>query len=80
MLAVSLTGGVLGALLLLLTPGATFEHLVPWLLLFGIATFAFGKRGSVILSATSRSARGRWWCSSSCWASTAATSAVRSGS
>ncbi len=49
MLAVSLTGGVLGALLLLLTPGATFEHLVPWLLLFGTLTFAFGKQGSAIL-------------------------------
>ena len=49
MLLASLIGGVIGALLLLVTPGATFEHLVPWLLLFGTLTFAFGKQGSVIL-------------------------------
>ena len=40
----SVVGGVLGALLLLHTPQATFMHLVPYL--FGIATllFTFGKR------------------------------------
>lgn len=39
MFALSILGGLLGALLLLVTPGETFRDLVPWLLL--IATFAF---------------------------------------
>ncbi|WP_043698981.1 sulfite exporter TauE/SafE family protein [Tepidimonas taiwanensis] len=40
--ALAATGGVLGALLLLVTPAATFRALVPWLLLFATAVFAFG--------------------------------------
>lgn len=39
MFALSVIGGLLGAALLLVTPGETFRSLVPWLLL--IATFAF---------------------------------------
>jgi hypothetical protein len=44
LIAISLIGGVLGAVLLLHTPETTFMHLVPYL--FGVATllFAFGKR------------------------------------
>jgi len=44
LITISIIGGVLGAVLLLHTPQATFMHLVPYL--FGIATllFAFGKR------------------------------------
>ena len=38
----SLVGGLLGALLLLVTPNALFADLVPWLLLFATAVFAFG--------------------------------------
>ena len=44
LIAISVLGGTLGALVLLRTPQATFMHLVPYL--FGMATllFAFGKR------------------------------------
>jgi uncharacterized membrane protein YfcA len=42
--AIAATGGVLGALLLLLTPASTFRALVPWLLLFATAAFALGPR------------------------------------
>ncbi len=39
---VSLAGGVLGAFLLLSTPVSIFTGLVPWLVLFATATFAWG--------------------------------------
>ncbi len=51
-LAVSLSGGALGALLLLFTSDTTFRHLAPWLLLMATLLFAFG--GSV-----SKALRGR---------------------
>jgi uncharacterized protein len=38
----SATGGVVGALLLLVTPATVFAGLVPWLLLFATALFAMG--------------------------------------
>ena len=41
---VSLAGGLVGALLLLLTPGATFDRLLPWLLLGASGVFALGPR------------------------------------
>jgi uncharacterized protein len=44
MLAVSLVGGLVGALILLLTPSKTFDAIVPWLLLVGTLVFAFGVR------------------------------------
>ncbi len=40
--AISLTGGIVGALLLLATPPAFFARLVPWLVLFATAVFAWG--------------------------------------
>ena len=40
--AISLAGGVVGALLLLATPPTFFAHLVPWLVLFATAIFAWG--------------------------------------
>ncbi len=40
--AVSLLGGMLGALLLLATPADFFARLVPWLVLFATAVFAWG--------------------------------------
>jgi uncharacterized membrane protein YfcA len=40
--ALSLVGGLLGAVLLLVTPNAVFADLVPWLLLFATAIFALG--------------------------------------
>ena len=40
----SALGGVAGALLLLVTPARVFAGVVPWLLLFATALFAFGPR------------------------------------
>ncbi len=40
MLGISIVGAVLGASLLLLTPPAAFNRLIPWLLLFATALFA----------------------------------------
>src|SRR5262249_57940484 len=40
--AISLTGGILGGLLLLLTPQPVFSRLVPWLILFATLIFAGG--------------------------------------
>ena len=51
LMALSLAGGLLGALLLLWTPNEVFARLVPWLMLFATAVFALGNFGP--------SARGR---------------------
>ncbi|MBP2232752.1 putative membrane protein YfcA [Azospirillum agricola] len=40
--ALSLIGGLVGALLLLVTPNALFADFVPWLLLFATSVFAIG--------------------------------------
>lgn len=45
LLVISLVGGALGAVLLLLTPSRIFEHMVPWLVLFATAAFAWGSFG-----------------------------------
>lgn len=42
LIVISLTGGALGALLLISTPASIFEHLVPWLVLWATAIFAWG--------------------------------------
>ena len=42
LVAISLAGGALGAGLLLLTPSSFFARLVPWLVLFATALFAYG--------------------------------------
>jgi uncharacterized membrane protein YfcA len=44
MAAVSLVGGVAGAILLVATPETTFDGLVPWLLLGATIVFAFGPK------------------------------------
>lgn len=44
MLAVSLAGGLTGALLLLFTPQKTFDIVIPWLLAAATLVFAFGPR------------------------------------
>lgn len=44
MLGVSLAGGVTGALLLLFTPQATFDHVLPWLMLVATVVFTFGPK------------------------------------
>ncbi len=42
LVVISLAGGVLGAVLLLVTPSSIFQHLVPWLVLFATSVFAWG--------------------------------------
>jgi uncharacterized protein len=42
LVAISLIGGALGAVLLLATPPAFFARLVPWLVLFATSVFAWG--------------------------------------
>ena len=42
--AITAFGGLAGALLLLKTPGATFDRIVPWLLLIATLALAFGRR------------------------------------
>jgi uncharacterized membrane protein YfcA len=49
LLPVSLAGGITGATLLLLTPEATFDAVIPWLLLLGTLAFAFGRRAGAAL-------------------------------
>ena len=49
LLAISVAGGLVGALLLLFTPNKSFDAIVPWLLLIGTVTFAFGPQLSVVL-------------------------------
>ena len=53
-------GGLLGAGLLLLTPGRLFEGLVPWLLALATALFALAPRLSRLGGPASASAPGRW--------------------
>jgi len=42
LVAISLAGGVVGAILLLATPAAFFARMVPWLVLFATAVFTWG--------------------------------------
>jgi uncharacterized membrane protein YfcA len=44
LLPITLAGGVTGAVLLLVTPGAAFDLVIPWLLLLATLTFAAGPR------------------------------------
>jgi hypothetical protein len=44
LVSVSLAGGVVGALLLLRTPGETFLKILPWLMLFAVLLFIFGPK------------------------------------
>jgi uncharacterized membrane protein YfcA len=44
LVSVSLAGGVVGALLLLRTPGEKFLKILPWLMLFAVALFIFGPK------------------------------------
>lgn len=45
LLAISLAGGAVGAILLLVTPSHIFAHLVPFLVLFATIVFAWGSFG-----------------------------------
>lgn len=58
MVAASLGGGAVGALLLLRTPQARFDAVVPWLLLAATVAFAGGQR---LAAALGRAMRVRAW-------------------
>jgi uncharacterized protein len=44
LLPISVAGGLVGAVLLLVTPGGAFDLVIPWLLLLATLTFAGGQR------------------------------------
>ncbi len=48
-IAISITGGLIGALLLIFTPSKNFDKIIPWLVLFGGVAFIFGKQLSALL-------------------------------
>jgi uncharacterized membrane protein YfcA len=56
LIGLSILGGVLGSLLLLVTPASVFSFVIPWLLGFATLLFAFGKQVSAW--AASRSGQG----------------------
>lgn len=49
LLPISMAGGLSGAILLLVTPGAAFEQVTPWLLLLATLTFAGGREFGLAL-------------------------------
>jgi uncharacterized membrane protein YfcA len=49
LLPVSLVGGAVGAVLLLATPSALFDAILPWLLLLATLAFAFGQQAGLAL-------------------------------
>jgi uncharacterized membrane protein YfcA len=54
MLAVTVVGGLAGALLLLWTPSDLFDQVLPWLLLVALTALAFGRRLGAALHARLR--------------------------
>ena len=44
--AITFAGGLVGSVLLVLTPTRAFDFIIPWLLLFGFVVMAFGARAS----------------------------------
>ncbi|SHJ24693.1 hypothetical protein SAMN02745194_02099 [Roseomonas rosea] len=58
LLAISLAGGLAGAVLLLATSQRAFDHLLPWLLLTGTVAFAFGRPLGAMLRERVRVGRG----------------------
>lgn len=55
--AITFAGGLVGAMLLVLTPTETFDVIVPWLLLFAFAVMLLGQRASAWLHARVRIGR-----------------------
>ena len=49
LLPISVAGGLVGAVLLLVTPGAAFDRVIPWLLLLATLTFAGGHKLSALV-------------------------------
>jgi len=44
--AITFAGGLVGSVLLVLTPSRAFDMIIPWLLLFALVVMLFGKRAS----------------------------------
>jgi uncharacterized membrane protein YfcA len=44
--AITFAGGLVGSLLLVLTPSRAFDFIIPWLLLFALAAMLFGRTAS----------------------------------
>jgi len=44
LIALSVTGGCIGALLLVFTPSSSFDKIIPWLILIGGVAFIFGRQ------------------------------------
>lgn len=44
--AITFVGGLIGSILLVLTPSRAFDFIIPWLLLFGLIVMLFGKGAS----------------------------------
>jgi uncharacterized membrane protein YfcA len=51
MTGITFVGGLVGSLLLVMTPASAFDIIVPWLLLFAALAIAFGTRASLWLRA-----------------------------
>ena len=58
LIVVSVSGAIVGALLLLITTPTFFRHLLPWLLLFAVILFAFS--GRLVGRAFSHPHQARW--------------------
>jgi uncharacterized membrane protein YfcA len=58
LVVISLAGGALGAILLLVTPSSFFARLVPWLVLFATLVFAWGSFGPKRAASAHLSRRG----------------------
>ncbi|WP_375270991.1 sulfite exporter TauE/SafE family protein [Sphingomonas sp.] len=48
---ITFAGGLVGSALLVVTPGATFDVIVPWLVLYAFVVLAFGRGASAWLAA-----------------------------
>lgn len=48
--AITFAGGLVGSWLLVVTPGATFDAIVPWLVLYAFVVLAFGRHASAWLA------------------------------
>ena len=44
--AITFAGGLVGSVLLVLTPSRAFDFIIPWLLLLGLTVMAFGRRAA----------------------------------
>jgi uncharacterized protein len=47
--AITFVGGLLGSILLVLTPSDAFDHIIPWLVLYAFVVLAFGKSAAAWL-------------------------------